>query len=110
MTLVLEIPGVPEPSCQRLAEVLLPQPGLEQVWLFGSRAMGRHRPGSDLDLCLMGDAITHLDRLRLMHAIDELLLPWSVDLALWHELPEDLRGHLQRAGRCLWHQQRSASA
>ena len=44
-----------------------------------------------------------------MHAIDELLLPWSVDLALWHELPEDLRGHLQRAGRCLY-QQRSASA
>ena len=110
MKSVFEIPGVPEPSCQRLAEVLLSQPGLEQAWLFGSRAMGRHRPGSDLDLCLIGDAITHLDRLRLMHAIDELLLPWSVDLALWHELPEDLRGHLQRAGRCLWHQHRSASA
>ena len=66
MTPVFEIPGIPEPSCQRLAEVLLPQPGLEQVWLFGSRAMGRHRPGSDLDLCLMGDAITHLD-LSLIH-------------------------------------------
>ena len=92
MTPVFEIPGIPEPSCQRLTAVLLQQPGLEQVWLFGSRAMGRHRPGSDLDLCLIGDAITHQDRLRLMHAIDELLLPWSVDLALWHELPEDLRG------------------
>ena len=110
MTLVLEIPGIPEPSCQRLTAVLLQQPGLEQVWLFGSRAMGRHRPGSDLDLCLIGDAITHQGRLRLMHASEALLLPWAVDLALWHELPEDLRGHLQRAGRCLWPQQRSASA
>ena len=107
MTSVLEIPGIPDSSCKRLAEVLSQQPGIEQVWLFGSRAMGRHREGSDLDLCLMGDAISHQDRLRLMHVIYELLVPWSVDLTLWHELLADLRGHLQRAGRCLWRYRRS---
>ena len=113
MTSVFEIPGVPEPSGHHLAGVLLQQPGLEQVWLFGSRAMGSHRPGSDLDLCLVGDAITHQDRLRLMHAIDELLLPWTVDRGpgpVARAVPEDMCGHLQLAGRCLWHQHRSAPA
>ena len=48
MTLVLEIPGIPEPSCQRLADVLMEQPGLEQVWLFGSRPWGAIAQGQTL--------------------------------------------------------------
>ena len=37
-----------------------------------------------------------------MAAVDDLLLPWRVDLALRHELPDDLEAHVQRVGRCLW--------
>ena len=43
-----------------------------------------------------------MGRQRLMAAVDDLLLPWQVDLVLQHELPDDLRGHVQRVGRCLW--------
>ena len=32
-------------------------------------------------------------------AQDDLLLPWTVDLALRHELPPDLLSHVQRVGR-----------
>jgi hypothetical protein len=39
--------------------------------------------------------------LRLMAALDDLLLPWSIDLSLHHELPEPLRQHLARVGRRL---------
>ena len=81
----LSIPGLPQQACQRLLDVLQQSPKVQEVWLFGSRAMGRHREGSDLDLCLVGEAITHLDRLQLMHAIDELLLLWPVELALRHK-------------------------
>ena len=97
----LLIPGLPQQACQRLLDVLQQSPKVQEVWLFGCRAMGRHREGSDLDLCLVGE-ITHLDRLQLMHAIDELLLPWPVDLALRHEMPDELLAHLSRVGRCLW--------
>lgn len=96
------IPGIPEHSSQQLLGLFEQHSGVQQVWLFGSRAMGRHHPGSDLDLCLVGEAISHPDRLRLMQAIDELLLPWQVDLALRHELPEELLEHLERVGRCVW--------
>jgi predicted nucleotidyltransferase len=72
------------------------------MWLFGSRAMGRHQPGSDIDLCLEGGLLGHRERLRLMAAVDDLLLPWRVDLVLRHELPADLEAHVQRAGRCIW--------
>jgi predicted nucleotidyltransferase len=72
---------------------------LQEVWLYGSRAMGRHRPGSDIDLTLVAPGLSHQRRLRLMGALDELLLPWSIDLSLWHELPELLRQHVARASR-----------
>jgi uncharacterized protein len=96
------IAGIPEAAQQRLIQLLAAEPQLEAVWLFGSRAMGRHQQSSDIDLCLEAPELSHHDRLRLMAAIDDLLLPWSVDLALRHELPEDLEQHVQRVGRCIW--------
>ena len=98
----MTIAGIPGPSQQKLLSLLMQQPRLDAVWLFGSRAMGRQRPGSDIDLCLEGEQLSHHDRLRLMAAVDDLLLPWQVDLVLQHELPDDLRQHVQRVGRCIW--------
>jgi predicted nucleotidyltransferase len=99
------IPGIPEPSQTRLIQRLAACPQVQSVWLFGSRAMGRHHSGSDIDLCLEAPQLGHVDRLRLMAAVDDLLLPWPVDLLLRHEIPEDLGAHIHRVGRCLWRRQ-----
>jgi predicted nucleotidyltransferase len=96
------IPGVPAARQGQLEHLFAAQPNLQSVWLFGSRAMGRHQPGSDIDLCLEGHQLSHQERLRLMAAIDDLLLPWKVDLVLRHELPPELMAHLERVGRCIW--------
>ena len=76
-------------------------PAVEEVWLYGSRAMGRHHAGSDIDLTLVAPGLSHQGRLRLMGALDDLLLPWSIDLSLRHELPESLAQHVARVGRRL---------
>ncbi|MFS6828230.1 nucleotidyltransferase domain-containing protein [Cyanobium sp. ATX-6F1] len=86
-------------------DVLRNQPSVDQVWLYGSRAMERHQPGSDVDLCLAGESISHGDLLRVMDRVEDLLLPWRVDLALQRELPADLLAHIERVGRCLWRRQ-----
>lgn len=96
------IAGIPEAAQQKLIQLLAAQPHLKAVWLFGSRAMGRHQHGSDIDLCLEAPDLSHSDRLRLMAAVDDLLLPWRVDLALRDELPKDLEQHVQRVGQCIW--------
>jgi predicted nucleotidyltransferase len=46
------IPGIPVARQRLLEKLFATQPHLQSVWLFGSRAMGRHQPGSDLDLSL----------------------------------------------------------
>jgi hypothetical protein len=37
-----------------------------------------------------------------MNAVDDLCLPWRVDLLLLHQLDAEMRAHVQRAGRSLW--------
>jgi predicted nucleotidyltransferase len=95
------IPGLPQEVSARLLAVLSAEPAVQEVWLYGSRAMGRHRPGSDIDITLVAPDLRHHDRLRLMAALDDLLLPWSIDLSLKHELPDSLRDHVARVGRRL---------
>ena len=95
------IPGLPPEASARLLAVLSAEPAVQEVWLYGSRAMGRHRPGSDIDLTLVAPGLRHEDRLRLLGALDDLLLPWSIDLSLQHELPDSLRDHVARVGRRL---------
>ena len=102
MAQTVVIPGISGSQQQRLLAVLTQQADVDAIWLLGSRAMGRERPGSDIDLCVDAAHLSHRDRLRLMADIDDLLLPWTVDLALRHELPPDLLSHVQRVGRCLW--------
>ena len=92
------IPGIPEEASQRLVETLAAHPGVSQIWLYGSRAMGRERPGSDIDLSLEGMELTHRDLLQLMDQVDDLLLAWKVDLSIRHQLPAELEAHLQRFG------------
>jgi predicted nucleotidyltransferase len=95
------IPGLLPETSARLLAVLRAEPAVQEVWLYGSRAMGRHRPGSDIDLTLVAPDLCHQGRLRLMAALDDLLLPWSIDLSLQHEVPESLRQHVAREGRRL---------
>ena len=102
--LITPIPGLPQGAQQKLMGVFESQPRLQEVWLYGSRAMGRERPASDVDLCLTGDTLGHGDLLRMMASVDDLLLPWQVDMALRHQLPDDLLGHINRVGRCIWRQ------
>ena len=96
-----EIPGIPQEAQRRLLDVVTRHPVVKEVWLYGSRAMGRHRPGSDIDLTVKGEGLSHGDLVGWMVAIDDLLLPWQVDLSPYKDLSGELRAHLERVGRRL---------
>jgi predicted nucleotidyltransferase len=99
---IAALPGIPERCAQQLLDLLTAQSQLEAIWLFGSRAMGRYQPGSDIDLCLDAPLLSHASHLTLLAAIDDLLLPWRVDLLLLHQLDAEVLAHVQRVGRCIW--------
>ncbi|MFS6828187.1 nucleotidyltransferase domain-containing protein [Cyanobium sp. ATX 6F1] len=78
-------------------------PAVQRVILYGSRALGRHRSGSDIDLCLQAPALGLGELLQLGAELDDLLLPWRIDLQLLHLIDHPtLLEHIARAGMVLW--------
>ena len=102
------IPGLPDADSAAVLAVLRQQPGLEQVLLYGSRAMGRHHSGSDVDLCLGAPSLQLEDLLLLGARLDDLLLPWRFDLQLQHRIDHPgLLAHIERVGVALLNQSAS---
>ena len=101
------IPGLPDADSAAVLAVLKQQPGLEEVLLYGSRAMGRHHSGSDVDLCLVAPSL-QLEDLLLGARLDDLLLPWRFDLQLQHRIDHPgLLAHIERVGVALLNQSAS---
>ena len=92
------IPGLPAANSAAVLALLKEQQGIDQVLLYGSRAMGRHHSGSDVDLCLVAPTLQLDDLLLLGARLDDLLLPWQFDLQL--QLHRSSR--LARACRAGW--------
>lgn len=83
----------------KIITVLAQCPALEKAMLYGSRAKGNYRAGSDIDLCLWGDALSHANLGQIESQLDELMLPYSFDLSLFSQIDNpDLTEHIQRAG------------
>jgi uncharacterized protein len=91
--------GLKETTIEKIKGVLARYPEIEKAVLYGSRAKGNYRNGSDIDLTLMGDGLTHNQLLRIEMEIDDLLLPYKVDLSLYRQIENsDLLEHIDRVG------------
>jgi predicted nucleotidyltransferase len=67
-------------------------PGSAKAWVFGSRATGRARRYSDLDLAIdAGRRLTLDETARLGEAFSESDLPYRVDLVDWHDINDHWR-------------------
>lgn len=61
--------------------------------------MGTYRPGSDIDLCIEAESLGLSELLSIENRIDDLLLPWKVDLSLLHTIDNPaLKKHILRVG------------
>ena len=91
--------GLLDDVLPKLLAVLLNNQKVRQVTLYGSRAKGNWRRGSDIDFCLDGDALNLKDLDELDSAIDSLLLPWKVNIAVRQQIDNpELIAHIERVG------------
>ncbi|MGI8602849.1 MAG: nucleotidyltransferase domain-containing protein [Verrucomicrobiales bacterium] len=103
--------GLSEITVQEMRKVLATFPQVDKAVIYGSRAKGNYRNGSDIDLTLFGDELT--DRLlsQIYWALDDLLLPYEIDLSLFAHLRHpELIDHIRRVGILLYERQHAAAA
>jgi len=86
-----------------IAGVLARFPEVEKAVLFGSRAKGTYKSGSDIDLSLEGEALDWRSVGRIYDALDDLLLPYRFSLIRFdRNLDPDVASHIARVGVCLF--------
>lgn len=74
-------------------------PKVEKVLLYGSRARGNYKSASDIDLSLIGGPLTLKDQLEIENALDDLLLPYKMDVNIYHNIDNfNLKGNIDKEG------------
>jgi len=102
--------GLPTRVLDLLCGVFSNYPALDRAIVYGSRAKGNYRNGSDIDITLDGSALTYDDLLRIETALDDLMLPWCIDLSLLSHIDNPaLLDHIARVGKILWVRENSHS-
>jgi predicted nucleotidyltransferase len=92
--------GLKDEIIEKMQSVFASFPGIERVTLYGSRAKGNFRPGSDIDLALHGESLTPGQLRNIAEALDDLLLPYMIDLSIFEQLDHaELRSHIERVGQ-----------
>ncbi len=94
--------GLKQKHIDAINQCFAQYPQIQQVIIYGSRAKGNYKNGSDIDLTIVGD-LDYNQLLKLENQLDDLLLPYKIDLSLRHEINHpELLDHIQRVGKLFY--------
>lgn len=91
--------GLTSCEIEEITKTLKKFPTIDNAVLFGSRAMGNYKPGSDIDIAIYSKGLSFDEFLALKIAMEELNILQKLDLVR-HETIEnaDLLDHINRVG------------
>jgi uncharacterized protein len=99
--------GLSQRVVDRITGVLSRFSDVEQAVLFGSRAKGTHKPGSDIDIALVGAGLDWRVVGKIYDALDDLLLPYRFSLIVYDKSTDpEVAAHILRVGIGLFQRER----
>lgn len=91
--------GLSQATLDKLNSVFARHGAIKSVLIYGSRAKGNYRLGSDIDLTIKGDEIPFAEFMGIVDEIDDLMLPYTVDLSQYRQIGNpELVDHIDRVG------------
>ncbi len=95
--------GLKEATVEAINRVLAEFSEIKEAVLYGSRAKGNYKVGSDIDLTLKGEKLTMEQVWILNGKIDDLLLPYLFDISIYTQINSaDLIEHIDRVGKTFY--------
>jgi predicted nucleotidyltransferase len=93
--------GLSSETLNTLNSILLKYQDIRQAIIYGSRAKGNYRRGSDIDLALKtGGDFSFTDLLRIGNDFDDSDMPYFVDVLIYDNIANpELKAHIDRAGK-----------
>ena len=94
--------GLSEKTTNILTEFFKKFPEVDEVKIYGSRAKGNYKKGSDIDFALFGDIEYNLLR-KISGGLDELPTPYKFDVTDYNTLKHlPLKEHIDRVGKTFY--------
>lgn len=92
------------PRVDALAADIGHLPGVERVWLYGSRARGDAFQFSDYDLAVDAPELAPGVWFRILEKVEEAPILWHVDCIHLQKVPAELHKNVLEEGRVLYEQ------
>ena len=92
--------GLQDSDIKSIVEILLKNPLINEAYIFGSRAKGNFKKGSDVDIAVKGrDISTDLISKMSYTLNEETLMPYKFDVIDYNSIVnKDLKDHIDRIG------------
>lgn len=91
--------GLKEKTIEQINKIFAKYSQIEKVILYGSRAKGSFKHGSDIDLTLIGNGLNLSIINKISLAIDDMLLPYTFDISIYDQISNsDLIKHIEMVG------------
>ncbi len=96
--------GLRQQDLDEIIRILRRFPVVEEAIIFGSRAKGNFKKGSDIDLAVRGKGIDHEVVASLSFFLnEESATPYFFDIVHFEEISEkELLEHINRVGQCIY--------
>ncbi|MBL0711386.1 MAG: nucleotidyltransferase domain-containing protein [Colwellia sp.] len=95
----LDKAGLSDQTVSKIKAVFKHNQGVEQVYLYGSRATGKFKNGSDIDLTIKNSTVSFDDLLKLELQLDDLMTPYMFDLSIFENIENPkLKEHIEKYG------------
>ena len=96
--------GLPDRTLDTLTAIFRKYPGIRQAILYGSRAKGNYRNGSDIDLSLKTENnFDFTSLLQIAGDFDDSDIPYLIDVSVYDDLSNnELKAHIDRVGKVLY--------
>lgn len=94
--------GLPEKTVELLQAYFASRPEIRKVLVYGSRAMGREKSGSDIDLAIFTTEDRDISG-SVQAGLEELPTPYLFDVVDYCTITNpSLREHIDRVGKVLF--------
>ncbi len=96
---------------EKIKEIFSLQPEIEEAFIFGSRAKGNYKNGSDVDIALKGSKLNfHIISKTSNLLNEETMMPYHFDILNYNTIDnKELIKHIDRAGIKIFTQKENAT-
>ncbi len=78
-------------------------PQVEEVLMYGSRAIGNYKPASDIDITLKGRGIDLSLQTEIEFDLDDLMMPYKFDVTIYDKITNPaFIDHINRVGKRIY--------